>query len=60
MLFPILERLGGKNIGQCEMQKARSGGGVSKHKLTMWVMRNHEKYNSLSNREIGQKWMDNY
>ena len=59
-LFPILERLGGKNIGQCEMQKARSGGGVSKHKLTMWVMRNHETYNSLSNREIGQKWMDNY
>ena len=59
-LFPILERLGGVNIGQCEMTKARSGGGQSKHKLTIWIMRNHEKYTGMSNREIGQKWMDDY
>ena len=59
-LFPILERLGGVNIGQCEMTKARSGGGTSRHKLTMWVMRNHKKFDGKSNREIGQIWMDDY
>jgi hypothetical protein len=59
-LFPILERLGGVNIGQCEMTKARSGGGTSRHKLTMWVMRNHKKFDGKSNRETGQIWMDDY
>jgi len=59
-LFPILESLGGRNIGQCEMKKQRAGSGITTHKLTMWIMRNHEKYSNMSNREIGQLWMDSY
>lgn len=59
-LFPILESLGGRNIGQCEMKKQRAGSGITTHKLTMWIMRNHEKYSNMSNREIGQLWMDLY